>query len=458
MNSPGGMAKAADNQRVKWRAVVETIFIIGGLAANLVLLPRQMSGDALLRFEELSQLLNAHTLSTARFSLVGPFFAAPLWFLGKINQTSQWWCLRYNAVLLALGMLVFYLLLRNRLDRSLLRTFLILLIFASMLTQQLTDFDAEIFTALLVMIGATLVVQWRGKVGWPLIVLGVVNTPASLLGLGLLSLTRIVRTRHLRYIVVPLAAGALVGAEDWIRRGNPFDTGYHGFQGNVGFHTVMPYSGLPGFSYPIFFGLLSILFSFGKGLVFYMPGLFLPVRKRLLALGRAGGEMLATYELWMAFLIGLVLLYSHWWAWYGGWYWGPRFFVIGSMIACFALSLIVRRPSDRLVANLVYLAALLLSFWVGIDGALFGQNTLSSVCASNNFALEAFCHYTPEFSALWRPFVVYEPLTLQQFIYLAFSVLACIYIAMPLLQRVVRQSLAQLSQLRARYAGQSWYF
>ncbi|PWT75382.1 MAG: hypothetical protein C5B60_05390 [Chloroflexi bacterium] len=440
-----------------WRAAIEVVLIVAGFAANLIVLPRDLTSDSSLRFAELSRLLTEHTLSPQRFSLVGPIFASPLWFLGQVNQSSAWWCLRYNAVLLGLGMLVFYLLLRNRLDRSLLRQFFILLIFASMLTQQLTDFDGEIFSALAVMIGALLVAAWRGKAGWPLIVAGVVNAPASLLGVGIMALERVVQTRRLRYLIPPVVAIALVGLEDWIRRGNPLDSGYHGFLGNVGFRTVMPYSGLPGFSYPLFFGLLSILFSFGKGLVFYMPGLFLPVRKRLLALGAAGGEMLAAYRLWIGFLIGMVLVYSRWWAWYSGWYWGPRFFLLGSMVACFVLAVIVRRPSDLLVANVIYLAVLLLSFWVGIDGALFGQNSLTQVCTANNFALEAFCHYTPEFSALWRPFVVNEPLSLSQVIYLSLSLLACLYISLPLLRRLAGQTTAQLVRLRSWYAELAWH-
>ena len=42
----------------------------------------------------------------------------------------------------------------------------------------------------------------------------------------------------------------------------------------VGFRTALPYSGQPGFSYPFFFGVLSVLFAFGRGLVFFAPGLF----------------------------------------------------------------------------------------------------------------------------------------------------------------------------------------
>jgi hypothetical protein len=443
-----------------WRAILETGFIVGGLLANLLLIPHTLSSDAVMRFAALSQLLSAHTYSVARFSLVGPLFAAPLWFLGKINQTSAWWCLRYNTVLLALGMLAFYLLLRNRLDRSLLRIFLILLVFASMLTQQLTDFDGDIFTALLVMIGAILVVQRRGKIGWPIIIIGVVNIPASLVGLGLLTLTRILSTRHLRYIVVPLLAIALIGLEDWIRRGNALNTGYTDYDGNIGYHTVMPYSGLPGFSYPVFFGLLSILFSFGKGLVYYMPGLFLflPVRKRLLSMGKAGQEMYAAYQLWMAFVVGLVLVYSHWWAWYGGWYWGPRFFLMGSMVACFGVALVVRNPGSSPGVNLLYLVIVMLSFWVGIDGAVFGQNTMAPVCLWNNFALEALCYYTPEFTALWRPFVVYEPLSTSQTVYVAFSAIICAYVAFPLLQTMALQIKTQLGRRRWMFnVRQAWY-
>jgi hypothetical protein len=435
------------------RVVIETASIIIGMLINLLLIPRHLSSDAVHRFQALNQLLSAHTLSTVPYSLVGPLFATPLWLLGKLYKTPQWWIQYYNWLLLALGLVVFYVLLRNRIDRSILRTFLLLIVFASLCAQQVTDFDGEIFTALLVMIGALLAAQRRGKIGWPLAILGVVNTPATLLGLGLMSLKQIASSRRLRYVLVPLGAVAIIGAENWLRRGAPLATGY---EGNVGFRTVMPYSGLPGFSYPIFFGLLSILFSFGKGLIFYMPGLFLPVRKRLLALGDQGQMLYAAYQLWLAFLIGLVLVYSHWWAWYGGWYWGPRFFLAGSLIACFALALAIKRPSASLIVNLITLVVLVLSFWVGINGVVFDQNTLASTCQANNYALETLCHYTPEFSALWRPFVVYEPLSTRSLVYIGCSVLVFAYVAFPLLRVIARQLAEGARHLWAIYGRQAW--
>jgi hypothetical protein len=42
-----------------------------------------------------------------------------------------------------------------------------------------------------------------------------------------------------------------------------------------GFVTVLPYSRMQGFSYPLFFGILSIFISFGKGMILYLPGLLL---------------------------------------------------------------------------------------------------------------------------------------------------------------------------------------
>ena len=49
----------------------------------------------------------------------------------------------------------------------------------------------------------------------------------------------------------------------------------------------MPYSGRQGFSYPFFLGLISILFSFGKGLIWFSPGLLLPVRRALKTAGQS---------------------------------------------------------------------------------------------------------------------------------------------------------------------------
>ena len=110
----------------------------------------------------------------------------------------------------------------------------------------------------------------------------------------------------------------------------------------------MPYSGLPGFSYPFLFGLLAILFSFGKGLVFFTPGLFLPLKERLRALGERGSALWRLHTSWLLFTASLVLIYASWWDRSGDWFWGPRFFLFASVPASFALALWASRPSPRL--------------------------------------------------------------------------------------------------------------
>ena len=87
-------------------------------------------------------------------------------------------------------------------------------------------------------------------------------------------------------------------------------------------------------------GLLSILFSFGKGLIFFVPGLLLPVRGLLRkAAPDLQLDIYGIYLLWVAFVVGLILVYSPWWAWYGGWFWGPRFFLFACIPASFAIAL-----------------------------------------------------------------------------------------------------------------------
>jgi hypothetical protein len=277
-------------------------------------------------------------------------------------------------------------------------------------------------------------------------VLGVANIPPALVGLAAVTLVRLFQRKRLREIVPLLAAGALVVSEAWVRRGSPLNLGY---DDNHGVQTVMPYSGLPGFSYPLFFGLLAILLSFGKGLLFYTPGMFLPVRRALAALREtAAGQAYALYLLWMAFVAGLILIYARWWAWYGGWFWGPRFFLFASLPAALVLALRLHARDISLAGNLLTLGALVLSFWVGIDGAIFDQNTLSAVCWANNYSQEFLCHFTPEFSALWRPFVVYEPLNVADALYIAYSVVVFIYLVVPLLRRIAEQGCELARTLR----------
>jgi hypothetical protein len=315
------------------------------------------------------------------------------------------------------------------------RVFFLLLIAASMFPNHLRGYYGETFTALLAGMGLLLVACGYRVGGWVAVVLGVANTPAVLLGLALAVIRRVFERRTPRVLSALAAAVALIGAENWIRRGSPLHAGYEA-----------------GFTYPFFFGLLAIGLSFGKGLVFYAPGLLLPVRSAILLL-RTGmkRELYSAYVLWMCVLAGMVLVYANWWAWSGDWYWGPRFFLFASIPASFAIAVRLCRPSATLGGNLLTLGALGLSSWVGIDGAVFDQNTLAPVCQDNNYAQAYLCHYLPQYSALWRPFVVAEQLSWQSWLFIAYCVLVFAYLVLPLLPTIVRQARALADHARRTY-------
>ena len=201
-------------------------------------------------------------------------------------------------------------------------------------------------------------------------------------------------------LLLPALGVVGIMAENWIRRGGPLITGY---EGNRGFTTLLPYSGMPGFSFPLVLGVLSILFSFGKGLLFFTPGLVLS--------GAESAEFAATatlrrlMTLLLLFVAAMVVAYAKWWAWYGGWFWGPRFFLLASVAASLALADRLARPFESVSKNLLLVCVLMLSTWVAIDGAIFGQNGLDQIALANNSALEWVVWYVPQFSPLWYPVV-----------------------------------------------------
>jgi hypothetical protein len=225
----------------------------------------------------------------------------------------------------------------------------------------------------------------------------------------------------------------LIIAERWIRRGSPFVSGY---ENNGFFRTVMPYSGGPGFNYPIFFGVLSVLVSFGKGLLFFAPGLLLRIRRDAPGASRELREMWA-YSLW--FVAGLILVYSQWWSWYGGWTWGPRFYLLASIPASLAIAVALQRIKTARAEVLIALTVIVtLSVWVGMNGAVFDQQNLHA-CTDNSWAMEFLCWYTPEFSVLWHPLIEHSPVSFDQGVFIGYCVIIWIWLTTPILRELSRR-------------------
>lgn len=404
------------------QAVFEIILMLGGLYANYKFLPHYVLGvDAQVRFREISNLLNYGTMPTMKYSIVGPAFSIPFWLLGKVYQSSIWWCEHYNLILFSFGLLLLYLLLHKHVERGVLHRFILLLIVASMFGNHITNYYSEVFTALCVGIGIVAVTIGPAWGGWSAIVLGVVNTPAALLGLCCMVGKRIYDTKRLCYILAIGGAVVLIGAESWIRRGSPFNSGY-GKEQALSFSLIT---------------LLSVLFSFGKGLVFFAPGLLLPVRATLLSWReKTKIELYQTYLLWLFFLVGMILVYSSWWAWYGGWFWGPRFFLFASIPASFALAVRMRHANtSSLGLNILTAVVFLLSVWVGLEGAVFDQKSLQGTCTRSFHA----CLYEPQLSVLVRPFLVAIPVSRYDIYYIVFTLIVAGYLALPLFGTIAQQ-------------------
>jgi hypothetical protein len=415
--------------------VLERGLIVAGFGVLFFLLPHSLVGDDNQRFSDIELLLHHGRLSDSPYSLVMPLLSVPVLELGNVVESPAWWAARFNVIVVAAAVAVGCWLLRGRADPRLLRLIVLVLLFASFLTDRLRDYNAEVMTASLVTIGIICIATGRHVVaGWAAIVVGVVNTPAAIVGLVLLAGWEALRNRRLRYLAAVVAALVLIMTEDWVRRGGPLVTGY---ANNHGVRTIMPYSGQPGFSYPFLLGVAAILFSFGRGLLFFMPGLALWLDRRTRLLVRpAPGQPAVTMML--LFTAGLVLVYAKWWAWYGGLAWGPRFFVFAAIPASVLLAARIWRAGRSPSADAVTLAVLALSAWVGCAGAINDRHQALAICSAGHYQNEQLCWFTPDFSPLWQPVRQFPDLTVSTMVVALYCGAVFCYLAAPLVFGLLR--------------------
>lgn len=405
-------------------AAIEYGLIVAGV---LLVIPSKqwLTSDGRYRFEALNQLLSGDGFSEHRYSLIGPIFATPMYWLGRLGIADRGpdiWVRHYNFVLFSLSLLALFLLLRGRVHPVLLRRFLLLLVAGSMVAPHLTNFYGEVFTAVTVAVGflvavATVTHPVIRRLGWVAVVLGTANTAAVIPATGLVGAERSVATRRVRYLLPAVLAVPLVLGENWIRRGDPLDGGY----------------GEEGFTFPIVLGVLAILVSFGKGLVFFAPGLFLPIRHRLTGLYDAARiDLWLGYKLWMVFVVGMILVYSKWWAWNGDVAWGPRFFLLAIFPASLALAVWLTRPDSRPWTDLVLLAVLGLSIWVGADSMVFEQ-----LWPPHCYVDHTYCRFAIEDSRLWYPITTWPwRLSTTQWIQFGYHVVVFLWLAAPVTVRL----------------------
>jgi hypothetical protein len=406
------------------RAMLEVGLIVCAFVAMFFLLPHDLRGDDITRLRDINQLLHHGRLPNSRFSLVMPLISVPVLILDHVTQSRSFWASHFNTIVVAVGVLAAYRLLRGRVDPRLFRLIVLVLLCASFLANRLRDYNAETLTATLVTLGIICLATNRYPVaGWAAIVLGVVNTPAAIIGLILMAGVQTVRTRQLRQLVPVAAAAALIMLEAWIRRGSPFSTGYEGQR----------------YSYPFLLGFASLLFSFGRGLLFFTPGLalWLNGRARRLLPGRGAVALM------LVFLAGLILIYSKWWSWYGGLSWGPRFFTFAAIPASVMVAAGVWRAGRSATADALTLGVLALSAWVALSGAITDLKVTLQVCRVT--PMLTGCFYKPQTSSLWLGATQFPSLTLSTTVLTVIICAVVAYLAAPLAANVVRALLPRRS-------------
>ncbi len=430
------------------------LLLLIGLIAGIFILPFRIAGDGVARYAFIDALVQQHQITPMRYSMIGPLFSLPLWLISSFFSDPTIIIARYNFVLFVIFLIILYRWLRNWFDPKFLLTFLLLLAFGSMFPGHLINYYGEVFSAVCLTLGSVALATNKSTIGWLLSIFAVLNTPAMFIPFILMVLYLTWESKQIRLLLLLPATVILLLFENYIHTDGILAIFRTYLTSDHGFHTVLPYSGRVGYSYPFVLGVLSILLSFGKGLIFYCCGLLLigwawkhishPIERKLIIL-------------WSSIVLGLIIAYASWWSWYGGWYWGPRFFLFASVPAAWILAKLIHASKKSLLLSTVVLCMVTFSIWVGVNGVVFQQKTLD-VCTADNYALESLCWYVPEFSPLLRPFIALTTLQLNDWLTLIFFAVIWLYLIASLGRNLFQQLKIAYQTYRPMVKFSSWKF
>ncbi|WP_058833873.1 hypothetical protein [Luteimonas abyssi] len=380
------------------RSFWEWGLIVVGLIVVVTTLSPSIGGDGSVRFQTVDAWLRGEA-AYSKFSLVMPLLSMPLaWAAVVAGVNPAEWVAYFNFAAFVVLSGLAYVEIARRYSPAVGRAWLLLMLGASMFPHHLQHYYGEVLSGMCFFVG----ILWMDRCRWLSVLLlaaACAATPALLVPFAGLAAVWFLVDRKVVPLVATVAAVAVALLEMWLK-GSGVGGGYLS-AGERGFQTILPYSGLPGFSYPMVFGLLSILLSFGKGLVFYIPALLLAASARSRA---ALGLDSRLRWIALAAFVGPVLIYSKWWAWYGGSFWGPRFFLFMCAPACLLMASALQERGVSIARLAAVVSIVVLSVWVAVSGYVFAQSNMD-MCWVDNYASEFLCWYVPEFSALWRPFV-----------------------------------------------------
>jgi hypothetical protein len=181
----------------------------------------------------------------------------------------------------------------------------------------------------------------------------------------------------LAYVIPFAIVGVILLWHNYARFGSIFDNGYGGET----------------FSTPFLVGLYGQLLSSGKSVFLYSPVIALA-----LFTFRPFFKRWAPEALVFAGIIAVnILYYSPWWAWYGGWAWGPRFLV---PVIPFFMLMIGPALENRRMAIFTFAVLFPLGIFVNVLGVWVDFNAYMREIYAGDFANEVKYQFLPWLSPL----------------------------------------------------------
>ncbi len=249
---------------LKWLAISYLTF---GVFLLVVSIDPVIVGDGSDRWAVVEALLIGSKIPPIKYSIIQPILSLPLAYVGPLVGVTSFQSVAYfNILIIAIlgGVIVWRV--RSIYGYEVAFIFSVLLLGASMLPHHGQFYLSEVSTAMFCFLGLILLDHSR-KIAFVLLFLGIANNPV----ISPLLLVCLMERRWRPVIILILISVVLwVAFENWVKFGSLLGSPYFS-EGEKGYKTIMPYSGLAGFSYPLVFGVLSIVVSFGKGLIFSFP-------------------------------------------------------------------------------------------------------------------------------------------------------------------------------------------
>ena len=392
---------------------------------------RLPDSDGIVRFNTYKSLFTSEPIYT-KFSIIQPLITKPIDAIFRFFNSSLSLDFAPSHIEVFLILFLILICLSSRTNKKQLILVMTLLPL-SMLVHYTGQYFSEWTSSLLLAIGWILFSSHRTTLslclGSLLCAIGLANWPVMLVPIAVVTVIAYLTTllkgqkdyRFVIFIVSVLIVAVLLLFIELLIKNGLFNNPYLSTE-EKGYKTLMPYSGIPGFSYPLLLGILSNLFSFGKSVFLFNPFLiYLFI-----------GNYKYKFYMLVGFLVTL-LIYSKWWSWYGGYSFGTRFYIIFVIPSIYVFILYVQK--EGLTRKLLGAGVLMLAAWVGICGKYFGMQELSNVCAVNNYSLEAFCWYVLEFSPIISPFIrlslyeIIDKISMFDWLYLTSIILIYIYIS-----------------------------